>query len=96
MSASWPVREPARFSDLPRSLATASVGDRVRVERLQLAAVSAMCRDRGISVGDRLDVLARSDESVFVRNGDGPPARLPRPYAYYVKVRQLGRETDAT
>ena len=95
MTASWPMREPARLSDLPRSLATVSIGDRVQVERIQLAAVSAMCRDTGISVGDRLQVVGRSSESVVVRNGEGPPARLPGPYAYYVRVRYLDGEGGA-
>lgn len=72
--------------DLPPSLAGVQVGDEVLVRRILLNLVRVMCRERGISVGDRLLIEARTDEDVMVRNGKGRSARLPHPYAYFVHV----------
>lgn len=77
-------RPPA--ADLPPSLANAPVGARIRVERILLDAVRAACRERRIRVGGRIRVMRRERGLVLVRTANGRTARLPTPYAYFVKV----------
>ena len=79
-----PDRRPG--SELPPSLAEASVGDEVRVERILFGLVRSVCTDLGLSEGTRLRVEDRSDGEVIVRRGGGETARLPSHYAYFVRV----------
>lgn len=72
--------------DLPPSLAGVEVGDEVQIQRILLNLVQVMCRERGISVGDRLRVENRSNGEVLVRNERGRTARIPHPYAFFVHV----------
>lgn len=72
--------------DLPPSLAGSEVGDEVLVKRILLHLVRVMCRERGISVGDRLLVEDRSRGDVVVRGELGRSTRLPHPYAFFVHV----------
>lgn len=81
----------SRSSDhLPPSLAGASVGDEVLVERILLDIVRSRCHDCGISVGDRLRVEERSGGEIVVRNSRGRSASLPGSYAFYVYVERCG------
>lgn len=77
--------------DLPPSLAGAEVGEEVRVHRILLKLVHTVCREQGISVGDRLLVEARTNNDVVVRDDRGRSARLPHPYAFFVYTRDAYR-----
>ena len=73
--------------DLPPSLAGAEIGDEVLVDRILLNLVRTLCRERGISVGDRLLIEERTRNDVLVRDERGRSARLPHPYAFFVYTR---------
>lgn len=81
--------------ELPPNLAGVEVGGEVLVQRILLDMVRVMCRERGISVGDRLLIEDRSEGDVVVRNDLGRSARLPHPYAFFVRVSQDGAEDEA-
>ena len=73
-------------SDLPASLAVATTGSEVVVERILLDLVRTNCYDLGISVGDRLRVEERTRGEIVVRNRASHVIRLASPYAFYVQV----------
>ena len=79
-------RSTPAYPDLPPSLAGAEVGHEVLVQRILLDLVRVMFRERGISVGDRLLVEESTSNDVLVRNDRGRSARLPHPYAFFVRV----------
>lgn len=81
--------------DPTSSLAGVEVGAEIRVDRILLDLARVMCREHGISVGDRLRIEARSNDEVLVRNEEGRSARLPQPYAFFVRVRPGDSEGDA-
>lgn len=83
---------PPPDSDLPPSLAGAEIGDEVLVDRIRLNLVRTLCSERGISVGDRLLVEARTSNDVLMRNDRGRSARLPHPYAFFVYTRAASED----
>lgn len=71
------------------TLAEATVGERIRIEDIYLGAIRSLCDDLGLSEGDRIEVVRRSDGGVAVR---GRQDRIVRFWNYYAGFIAVGEE----
>lgn len=94
MSTGNPSERHFGTPDIPSNLSGARIGEEVLVENILFPFVRAICRESGISVGQRLRVEDRRRGQVLVRNGTDQPVWLSNLFAYFIGVRKLSEDSD--